>query len=201
MLRCRSFSLTEKTFKKSCERCSMPMGRCVSLFGESPKRPLFRRASVWNESSSIKLKSPFAGHSKDSNAWLLLLASWGNNEKAKTEKFVDFLDINRLTPRRKGPGIIIEEEDYYDFGDDIKRNIGKFLLSFLNKNLDAKTVTFSNVELVNENELNDFKNSLSFSIRDPDWNAPIQDITGLQIVRRSHLESGSSLSIIDSPLK
>lgn len=57
------------------------------------------------------------------------------------------------------------------------------------------------MELVNENELEDLNNSFSFSIRDPDWNAPIQDITGLQIAWRSYLESGSSLSIIDSPLK
>lgn len=54
--------------------------------------------------------------------------------------------------------------------------------------------------MVSESELEELKIS-TFSIFDPDWNSHIQDITGLQIVRRSHLESGSSLSIIDSPLK
>lgn len=105
----------------------MPIGRCIS--GDSHKRSLSRTASVWNESSSDKLRSLFARQfflPNDFKAWLLLLASWGNNEKIKPEKSLEFLGINdRLTmPCLKEPGIIIEEDDYYDSGDETKKNIG-----------------------------------------------------------------------------
>lgn len=110
----------------------MPVGRCVSLYLGTDKRPLFRRASVCNESSLTKIRSPFAGQSKESNSWLLLLASWGNNgkqqqQKSTFDKSMEFVGINSripLTPRRKEPGIIIEEEDCYDLADEVKKNIG-----------------------------------------------------------------------------
>uniref|UniRef100_A0A1I7RZN2 PH domain-containing protein n=1 Tax=Bursaphelenchus xylophilus TaxID=6326 RepID=A0A1I7RZN2_BURXY len=42
------------------------------------KRPIFRRASVWTESPPAVLRSPFdrLRYTEESNAWLLLLASW-----------------------------------------------------------------------------------------------------------------------------
>lgn len=54
-----SFSLSPISWKEPCERISVPAGRCVSLFVGSEKKHIFRRASVWNESPPVMLRSPF----------------------------------------------------------------------------------------------------------------------------------------------
>jgi hypothetical protein len=68
------------------------------------KKPLFRRASVWSESPPAVLRSPFdrLHYAAESNAWLLLLASWGGTRNG-------YQGGGRFTPRM--PKNTIEEED------------------------------------------------------------------------------------------
>ncbi|KAI1729318.1 connector enhancer of kinase suppressor of ras domain-containing protein [Ditylenchus destructor] len=188
--RSSSFSLLRSSWKKSCERCALPAGRCVSLFVGGDKRimqhqPLFRRASVWNESPPAMLRSPFDGlhDQSESNAWLLLLASWGpNRQKSSTPK--EIITPNPIISN----GRIIEEDEYDESSSDEAK-----------KTLDTKRVVFSSIEIVPDLDLDRLRIAYP-SINDNEWNAPIVDITGLQVVKRSHLESGSSQSIVDSPL-
>uniref|UniRef100_A0A915D6Q4 PH domain-containing protein n=1 Tax=Ditylenchus dipsaci TaxID=166011 RepID=A0A915D6Q4_9BILA len=196
--RSSSFNLPENNWKKPCERCALPAGRCVSLVVGSdkrmlPRQPLNRRASVWTESPPAMLRSPFDGlhhYQSESNAWLLLLASWGNNRQRTAERDLK----SPSTPKDQNSYAIIVEEECEDvLSADESRN---------KKTLDVRRVTFSEVEIVSESEIDMLHIPVSPSIHDEDWDAPAQDITGLRVVKRAHLESGSSIerSIVDSPL-
>lgn len=73
----------------------------------------------------------------------------------------------------------------------------------MNIYLESKDVVFCSIDFVTDKEIDVLKinHYHPASVNDSDWSAPIRDITGLKIGKRTHLESGSNISIIDSPLR
>ncbi|KAI6240863.1 hypothetical protein M3Y99_00394100 [Aphelenchoides fujianensis] len=149
------------------------------------KRPLFRRASVWSESPPAVLRSPFdrLHYAAESNAWLLLLASWGENNRNRHNGGFPL----RNTPRMLLPkdGIPIEEEDEE---------------APLSAEYEEVVIDDGNLHVLADGELETL-NIGRASAEDAEWTIPVkEDITGCKVAKRVHLESGSSLSNVDSPL-
>ncbi|CAD5217271.1 unnamed protein product [Bursaphelenchus okinawaensis] len=142
------------------------------------KRPIFRRASVWTESPPAVLRSPFdrLRYSDESNAWLLLLASWAETiPKNKARSQFRNLIVN---------GDTIKEED-----EDSDAP------------LEELTIDLNNLDTLSDSELENL-NPKPSPVEAAEWNAPIvEDITGYKFQKRVHLESSSSLTnSLESPL-
>jgi hypothetical protein len=85
-----------------------------SLITLNDKRPLFRRASVWSESPPAILRSPFDRlHTAESNAWLLLLASWGDVGRNRNGGYFHGRPTPRL-PLHKEDNRIDEEQEMHE---------------------------------------------------------------------------------------
>ncbi|CAK5077023.1 unnamed protein product [Meloidogyne enterolobii] len=163
-VRSSSFTANVNSNSRRCSDCSLPQAsRCISLLIPTGKQQLFRRASVWNESPPGTLHSPF----KDSNSWLLLLASWGTeNNRLTTTTRPD--RIQKRPPPLKGilePGEVSVVVDKGEIEDG------------------QNGIVFSSVEIVQENELLKIGTSLSVIV-EPEWNAPIKEITGISTQQR-----------------
>lgn len=83
------------------------------MLGE--KRPIFRRASVWTESPPAVLRSPFdrLHCGSESNAWLLLLASWGDTVATPKPARPNGLGMRHVFRHilRPNGDVILEEEN------------------------------------------------------------------------------------------
>ncbi|KAI6201498.1 hypothetical protein M3Y96_00848400 [Aphelenchoides besseyi] len=193
MRRGRSASLSDKqelrkqrSMEESVEKNEQKQqNKSPSLMMIGDKRPLFRRASVWSESPPAVLRSPFdrLHYAAESNAWLLLLASWG--ESNRTRHNVAFAIRN--TPRMLLPknGIPIEEED-----EDVLSST----------EYEDLVVDDGSLCVISDGDIESL-NIKAANAEDAEWTAPIrEDITGCKVIKRVHLESGSSLSNVDSPL-
>ena len=92
----------------------------LMMIGER-RPPLFRRASVWNESPPAVLRSPFdrLTVAAQSNAWLLLLASWGSGQRSRhgsdastaSSSTALTTSATRTLPRMPRAATIVEEEE------------------------------------------------------------------------------------------
>ncbi|KAI6177008.1 hypothetical protein M3Y97_00860400 [Aphelenchoides bicaudatus] len=155
----------------------------TSLITFSDKRPLFRRASVWSESPPAILRSPFDRlHAAESNAWLLLLASWGDVSKARNG-YIHSRPTPRLPLQKEGNTIDEENEEM-----NLESEYEDVLLD------ESNIYIATNAEI----EALDIKTPTT---EDADWSVPArEDITGCKIAIRVHLERGSSVSNVDSPL-
>uniref|UniRef100_A0A914MZ53 PH domain-containing protein n=1 Tax=Meloidogyne incognita TaxID=6306 RepID=A0A914MZ53_MELIC len=122
----------------------------------------------------------------DSNSWLLLLASWGTeNNRLTTTTRPD--RIQKRPPPLKGilePGEVSVVVDKGEIEDG------------------QNGIVFSSVEIVQENELLKIGTSLSVIV-EPEWNAPIKEITGISTQQRAPFSENSvnPLPVIsESPL-
>uniref|UniRef100_A0A1I8B061 PDZ domain-containing protein n=1 Tax=Meloidogyne hapla TaxID=6305 RepID=A0A1I8B061_MELHA len=181
-VRSSSFTANVNSNSRRCSDCSLPQAsRCISLLIPMGKQQLFRRASVWNESPPGTLHSPF----KDSNSWLLLLASWGTDNRLTTATKPD--RIQKRPPPLKGilePGgvsVVVDKGETED---------------------GQNGIVFSSVEIVPENELLKIGTSLAVIV-EPEWSAPIKEITGISTQQRDPFSENTvnSLPVVsESPL-
>jgi hypothetical protein len=145
-----------------------------SLITLNDKRPLFRRASVWSESPpAISLRSPFDRlHTAESNAWLLLLASWGDVSRNR--------HAHRLQLQKEKNNRIDEEKMHFELEyEEISLNDSSICIA-TTAELEALNIKAPTTE-------------------DSEWTSPArEDIVGCKITIKVQVEPTSSN--IDSPL-
>uniref|UniRef100_A0A914Y9E5 Uncharacterized protein n=1 Tax=Panagrolaimus superbus TaxID=310955 RepID=A0A914Y9E5_9BILA len=187
--RSSSFSLTNGTNRGDPDRLSMPVLKPSVLIAskmiENDKRLLYRRASVWSDSppASFVAANRKIQNGLESKALTHLLDCW-TEPKARPNGHLRLVRASRVAK-----AIITKLNDNDVAEDNEDEEVGD----------EPKTEDYSNIEIVMPVEAEKLKLS-SPSILDADWNAPVQEITGLKLTnKRIHLESTSSVAP-DSPL-
>uniref|UniRef100_A0AC35G9W0 Connector enhancer of kinase suppressor of ras 2 n=1 Tax=Panagrolaimus sp. PS1159 TaxID=55785 RepID=A0AC35G9W0_9BILA len=186
--RSSSFSLTNATNRNDPDRLSMPVLKPSALIAsriiENDKRLLYRRASVWSDSppASFVAANRKIQNGLESKALTHLLDCW-TEPKARPNGHLRLVRASRIA---KATTTKLNEHDIVDEDEEIGD--------------EPKVEDYSKVEIVMPVEAEKLKLALP-SILDADWNAPVQEITGLRLFinKRIHLESTSSVAP-DSPL-
>ena len=178
------------TNRKDPDRLSMPVLKPSALIASrlvgNDKRLLYRRASVWSDSppASFVAANRKIQNGLESKALMHLLDCWAE-PKARPNGHLRLVRASRVakaTARlNDGCHDVTEDAEDEDVGDE------------------PRVEDYSKIELVLPLEAEKLKLSLP-SVHDPDWNAPVQEITGLRLIKRTHLESTSSVAP-DSPLR
>lgn len=153
----------------------------------SERKVLYRRASVWSDSppASFAAASRKIQNGLESKALMHLLDCW-TEPRARPNGHLRLVRASRVAKATGGltdaSNALAEEDEDTSIGEEIR----------------ADKVDYTKVDIVLPTEAEKLKLSVP-SINDPEWNAPVQEITGLRLMKRLHLESTSSV-VPDSPL-
>ncbi|KAE9555502.1 hypothetical protein FO519_001270 [Halicephalobus sp. NKZ332] len=190
--RSSSFSFIGDGFnKKNPDRLSMPVFNSSTIIASrsvgNEKKVLYRRASVWSDSppASFAAASRKIQNGLESKALMHLLDCW-TEPRARPNGHLRLVRASRVAKATGGltdaSNTLAEEDEEASVAEEIR----------------ADKVDYTRIDVVLPTEAEKLKLPLP-SINDPEWNAPVHEITGLRLVKRLHLESTSSVAP-DSPL-
>uniref|UniRef100_A0AC34Q6D2 Uncharacterized protein n=1 Tax=Panagrolaimus sp. JU765 TaxID=591449 RepID=A0AC34Q6D2_9BILA len=188
--RSSSFSFVGDNNKNNPDRLSMPVFNSSTIIASrsvGTDKKLYRRASVWSDSppASFAAANRKIQNGLESKALMHLLDCW-TEPRARPTGHLRLVRASRVAKATANVmdanSPVAEEDEDTSLEDEIK----------------ADKVDYTKIDVVLPTEAEKLKLPLP-SINDPEWNAPVQEITGLRIIKRLHLESTSSVGP-DSPL-